>query len=506
MSYFLVPNRTEDANFLDKVGDRIPAGKGMHDVQLLVVDRQNPNRICDIGEQGEIYVRASGLAEGYLGLGEYTKEKFITNWFVSSEHWISKEEQKLKSSGFLEPWRQCYKGPRDRLYRSGDLGHYTSAGDVECTGRADNQVKIRGFRIELGEIDSFLSQHQVVRENVTLVRRDENEEHTLVSYIVPELRNWPQWLEGMGCSDQDEGKSMVGMLRKFSTLRDDLRKHLKSKLPVYAVPSVIIPLDRMPLNPNGKVDRPALPFPTAEELRAAQPARDGTNTEQLTQSEKDLAAIWSEVLRIPAEAISAEDSFFDLGAHSLSAQRMLFQVRKKHGNIDVLLKSIYDYPTLRGFASEIDRAKDPTGRVLQFDKLTAEKHLGRAEHYSKDAKDLIAQLPLRFRSSNLENSKRLTVFLTGATGFLGSFVMANLLSRSDIDVRLIAHVRDSDHDRAHARLLNTCKAYGLWSDTWSSRLEIVTGDLEKDRLGISEQKWETLKEDVDIIIANGAKV
>ena len=123
-------------------------------MQLLVVDRvsleQGKPRLCGVAEQGEIFVRAGGLAEGYLGSDELSNQKFIPNFFLENPNiWQEDEQRSLDSVGQQEAWRKFWKGPRDRLYRSGDLGRYTESGDVECTGRADNQVKIRGFRIEL---------------------------------------------------------------------------------------------------------------------------------------------------------------------------------------------------------------------------------------------------------------------------------------------------------------------------------------------------------------------
>jgi len=100
------------------------------------------------------------------------------------------------------------------MYRSGDLGRYTPTGDVECVGRADDQVKIRGFRIELGEIDKYLSDREMVMDNVTLVRRNKDEEQTLVSYIVPGMQKWAQWLELKGESDDNSGEGLQGRLRR----------------------------------------------------------------------------------------------------------------------------------------------------------------------------------------------------------------------------------------------------------------------------------------------------
>lgn len=183
VSYYELPSATEAPDFLDTLGEVIPAGRGMNNVQLLVVDREDRNKICEPGKSGEIYVRAGGLAEEYLGLPDQTSTKFVDNWFVNSSKWVEEDKKKVEAQGAAEPWREFYKGPRDRLYRSGDLGHYGPDGNVHCTGRVDNQVKIRGFRIELGEIDSHLAAHPLVRENVTLLKRDAYEEPTLVSKL-----------------------------------------------------------------------------------------------------------------------------------------------------------------------------------------------------------------------------------------------------------------------------------------------------------------------------------
>lgn len=130
VSYYEIPSRATNPEYLDKMGNVIPAGKGMKDVQFIIVDRENCNRVCEVGEIGEIYVRAGGLAEGYLGSDELTKTKFVDSWFVDNSKWIEADQKIAKA----EPWREFYKGPRDRMYRSGDLGRYTETGDVECVG------------------------------------------------------------------------------------------------------------------------------------------------------------------------------------------------------------------------------------------------------------------------------------------------------------------------------------------------------------------------------------
>ena len=186
VSYYEIPPKMIDPGFLDKLKDTVPSGIGMLNVQILIVDRQNRNRLCQVGEVGEIYVRAAGLAEGYKDDQALNDQKFLQNWFVDNDRWVEADQKHNKD----EKWRRYFKGPRDRLYRTGDLGRYLPSGDMECSGRADDQVKIRGFRIELGDIDKNLGQHVLVRDCRTLVRRDRNEEPTLVSYVVVELKEW----------------------------------------------------------------------------------------------------------------------------------------------------------------------------------------------------------------------------------------------------------------------------------------------------------------------------
>lgn len=120
VSYFQIPSRSRDPHFLDKMTEVIPAGRGMHDVQLLVVNREDRTKQCNIGEIGEIYVRAGGLAEGYLGeeLAELTRTKFVENWFIEPRKWNEDDKKRVAQLKARQPWRDYYKGPRDRLYRS----------------------------------------------------------------------------------------------------------------------------------------------------------------------------------------------------------------------------------------------------------------------------------------------------------------------------------------------------------------------------------------------------
>jgi L-aminoadipate-semialdehyde dehydrogenase len=504
VSYYEVPSRSEAPDFLDSLGEVIPAGRGMNNVQLLVVNREDRNKMCAPGESGEIYVRAGGLAEEYLGLPDLTGTKFVDNWFVDPSTWVDQDKKRVENQSEPEPWRQFYKGPRDRLYRSGDLGHYGPDGNVHCTGRVDSQVKIRGFRIELGEIDSHLAAHPLVRENVTLLKRDAYEEPTLVSYIVPEMKRWYQWLEERGAQDNDTDTSMVGMLKRFKYLRDDVREHLKKKLPAYAVPSVLVPLIRFPLNPNGKIDRPALPFPEPTQLAAAGARRPSQLGKTLTDTEKAVAQIWANLLGdrgVTADSISDSDSFFDLGGHSIIAQQLLLKIRQQWKDIDVPMNIIFQFPTLRGFSANVDQALDPIG--LRLDTAEAIEDDPEDEDYSADARELAQKLS-DFKTKNpLQPGQEIHSFLTGATGFLGAYVLRDLLSRPG---KVTVLVRAKDSDAALDRIRDTCQAYGIWDDSWTSRLTSVVGDLEKTNFGLSPDTWNELADSLDVVIHNGALV
>ncbi|CAI4213411.1 unnamed protein product [Parascedosporium putredinis] len=477
VSFYEIPSKAKDPEALDNLPDIIPVGQGMNNVQLLVLDRDNKSRMCDVGEQGELFIRAGGLATGYLGDDEtirsLNESKFLMNWFVDNDVWQKKYEEKVAANG-KQPWMEFYKGPRDRIYRSGDLGRVRPDGNVECTGRVDNQVKIRGFRIELGEIDTHLSRHPFIRENVTVVRRDENEEPKLVSYIVPEAKRWFQHLQESGKPvNEAEDDSMIGMFKKFRSLSDDCKSFLKTKVPQYAVPTMFIPLTRMPLNPNGKIDKPALPFPSKETDLALLARRPSQGYHSMTETQKRVAAIWASVIpNRTARMFVPESNFFEEGGHSILAQQMLFNIRKEWKDIDVPMSVIFQSQTLGEFATEIDRALDPTGLRLDVPRALAS-------------------------GSN-------TVFLTGATGFLGSYILRELLSQPE--TRVIAHARGKDAASAVARIETISKAYGNWSEDWRSRIEAVTGDISKQNLGLSKADWDRVAAEADVIIHNGAQV
>ncbi|KAG0372954.1 large subunit of alpha-aminoadipate reductase, partial [Mortierella sp. AD032] len=386
-------------------------------------------------------------------------------------------------------------GRRDRLYRTGDLGRYRPDGNVECSGRADDQVKIRGFRIELGEIDTHLSQHPLVRENVTLVRRDKNEEQTLVSYFIPVAPSEDE----IFMSSADEGRREDGSenKRRYRRLIRDIREWLKVKLPAYSVPSVFVPLVRMPLTPNGKVDKNALPFP------------DTPHSIQLA-----IHTIWKQLLPSSPTWIPLTENFFDLGGHSILATRLIFEVRRVCC-VDVPLNLVFREPTIGGMAKEVSRVSldalqlDVDGPVDEQEKAAAAEEEEQIFDYSGDFEELRrteiqAEYPLIARPDKVDYQ---TFFLTGATGFLGAFILSNLLVNNPA-AKVICLVRASTTDKALDRVRSCGQTHLIWNEEWvtSGRLSVVMGDLAQDQFGLSTEAWELCCNTVDIIVHNGALV
>lgn len=528
VSYFEIPSVAEKPTFLATQKDVMPAGQGMIDVQLLVVNRNERTATCAVGEVGEIYVRSGGLSEGYLGPPEVTAEKFVSNFLAPDFQF----PDTIKDSAEGQFW----KGVRDRMYRTGDLGRYLPDGTVECTGRADDQVKIRGFRIELGEIDLHLSRHQHVRENVTLVRRDKDEEKVLVSYFVP--GSGASALQEASESEDDEStsapaaaKDLVRGMRRHRLLIKDIRDHLKKKLPAYSVPTLFVPLSKMPLNPNGKIDKPALPFPDTalanaamtssknRGLKRAGAAGDVSTSTELSPTEKTICSLFEELLPSCPRPVPTDESFFDLGGHSILATRLVFSMRKAFV-VNVPLGVVFDSPSVQGLAQQIDKLRQSD---LQLDSGAANSSTDQSskgadtnakdanlddEEYSKDVNNLAASLPDSFVSGTEGPAKTgQVVLLTGGTGFLGIYVLRDLVSRSQVR-KVVVHVRSKDAAAAMERLRQIGQARNCWEEDWvlQGRVEVVVGDLASERLGLGRSDWSRLAQEVDAVIHNGAVV
>ncbi len=212
-----------------------------------------------------------------------------------------------------------------RLYRTGDLGRLRADGAIEFMGRRDVQVKIRGYRVEPGEVAAMLESHPAVGSAAVVAVADGGE-HRLVGYLVPEAGAAPRVA--------------------------DLRGFLRHRLPEYMVPSALVSLDALPVTPNGKLDRAALPAPR----RGREPT--GGYVAPRSEIEQQIAAVWCEILGV--DRVGARDNFFDLGGHSLLATRAASRMRGRSG-ISLPVQAVFLYPTVAELAEEIERIRWAAG-------------------------------------------------------------------------------------------------------------------------------------------------
>lgn len=489
VSYLDIPAIETHPSYLSRQKDIMPAGKGMKNVQLLVINKCGV--LASIGEVGEIHVRSGGLAEGYLNLPEISAEKFVSNPFQPEGKTIDAKNL---------PY---FTGARDRMYRTGDLGRYQPDGSVECTGRADDQVKIRGFRIELGEIDMHLSQNPHIRENVTLVRRDKNEEMTIVTYFVP----------------------IAALIDDYGSLLSEVRNFLKKKLPSYAIPTVFVPLSRMPLTPNGKVDKLSLPFP---DTALAYSNHSPQSNDTLSSLELTIQDIWAKLLGIDKKAIGLSSDFFDLGGHSITATRLVFEIRKAFA-VDAPLGIVYRAPTLKKMSTEVryilgDDLSISGARVVgSNDDISTIRHNAQQSSESlapaiEEIVDYAADLalvddtliavngmPIISTSSIIKRATCPRFFLTGVTGFLGAFILEALF-KTHPSAEVWCLVRANGSEAAHSRIIDNCKRHLINTDTWAQQVHGLAGDLASVNFGLSTDIWSKICEVIDIIIHNGALV
>jgi amino acid adenylation domain-containing protein len=254
-----------------------------------------------IGVTGELYIGGESLARGYLHRPDLTAERFIRNPFQRGR---GAGEQGAGSRGEI----------KERLYRTGDLVRYQADGNIEFLGRIDNQVKIRGFRIELSEIEAALTQHPQVRDAVVLAREDKPSIKSLAAYIIPELTQ---------------------------PTSNELRLFLKSKLPSYMVPASFTVLEALPITPNGKVDRRALPVPEFEFDESTGFVSPHTHTQEV------LAKIWRDVLVL--KQVGIHDNFFELGGDSIISMQII--AKANQAGLKLTPKQLFQHQTIAELAA-----------------------------------------------------------------------------------------------------------------------------------------------------------
>jgi amino acid adenylation domain-containing protein len=306
----------------------IPIGRPLTTVGLYVLDAQL--QPVPIGVAGELFVGGTGLARGYMNRPDLTAERFVPNPFVHCRLQIA--DCRLADSAICN----LQSAICNRLYRTGDRVRYQGDGQLVYLGRLDHQIKIRGFRIELGEIEATLSQHPAVQAAAVVFHERRLEDRYLVAYVVPTTD------EGRWTKDESGASSFV---HRPSSMANELRAFLQTRLPEYMIPLVFVSLDSLPRTSQGKVNRRALPVP--EELPAA---HDGHFTPPRTPDEELLAGIWASVLGRPQVGVDA--NFFALGGHSLLATRIIARLREQL-QVELPLRALFETPTVAGLAEQV---------------------------------------------------------------------------------------------------------------------------------------------------------
>ncbi|HET7500116.1 MAG TPA: amino acid adenylation domain-containing protein, partial [Kofleriaceae bacterium] len=342
--------------------------------------------------------------------------------------------------------------PGARMYRTGDRCSVLPSGDIEFLGRVDHQVKLRGLRIELGEIEDAIDRHPAVHDSVVVLTSPHDEQRRrLVAYWVA---------------------------RPSVTVDvNELRASLRDWLPEYMIPGQFIELEALPLLTSGKVNRAALPSPDVAALEA--PVR--TVGVPRTELEAIVAAAFGRVLGIAEPRI--DDDFFQLGGHSLLATRLVLELRRVLAR-DVPLGAITRAPTVARLAALLGGAPPEDLRATLLADATPP--------------------PLDVAPIQDPRSPMRAVLVTGATGFVGAFLVHELLRRTEAVVHCL--VRGANPHEARRRLLEAQARHGLSHSSVATRLVAVPGDLEQPRLGLDDDRYESLATAMDTIFHSGAAV
>lgn len=488
-------------------------GKQIPGVEFYIVNLESPEMaLVPVGETGEVYVGGPVVGRGYLNMPDKTAERFVPNPFSTDPNF-------------------------SRLYRTGDLGRLLPNGHLEILGRCDFMVKIRGYSVVLGAIETALAKHPKLSSAVVLaVGSEGSKDKKLVAYVVP--TNW---------HDAPSASSV--------------RAFLKDHVPPYAIPSMFCVIDALPVAATaaGKLDRKKLPpHESAPRLRAFSEDlthnNDASQPQQQQQqskgqrlapqnfTEQAILDIWAELLELPPEELSATDSFFEVGGHSLLATKLVGLVNTKFGlepeGLNII--QVMEDPTIRGMADLVlqkqqggSAISSSTTSTKVVDLITEGSSLDPSIYPFPTRK---GDTMSRFRLEATALMSPRVVFLTGATGYLGAHILAELLQTG---VTVLALARANTNEAAKDRILKTLKKYhlldGLESRTTSTnnqpgnqenqspqlhdenhddhherlvdtKLVAVAGDFSKPLLGMDNMQFKSLALEIDSIIHCGAEV
>ncbi|MEE8056391.1 MAG: amino acid adenylation domain-containing protein [Pseudomonadales bacterium] len=445
-------------NTIENSWSSIPYGKPLPKQQMWVYDYAM--RPCPDNVIGRIFIGGIGLATGYWRDAEKTSTKFVIHPVTG-----------------------------DKLYDTGDIGRYTADGDIQMLGREDNQIKIRGHRVELGEIEAVLRQHQDISQCAVLPTVD-------VSLLGASTT-------GIGTLDNRQLAAYIELEGQSKHEFDNkaLQDYLSLYLADYMIPRYLVPVDRIPLSSNGKIDHNALSRLLddlgEEERDIIKPRND---------IEQSIYDAWMSII-VDCE-VSVTDNFFELGGDSVLATVLVREINETLSSFELEMHELFENLTVE------DLAKLYEQRLASNAESTEEaQESGPQPNNRKHLLDDIQKAEDFFNRLNFSTdvSSRISspeaLLITGATGWIGTHLVAELLLSTDADLYCLVRSKNSESQCQVDRLLDNMRDIGVNThSSWRSRLFPILGDLSQPQLGLQASDWQLLVEKVDAIYHFGASL
>lgn len=439
---------------IDKEASYCPVGPPMEPDHIYVLNEKGQK--VDDGVSGELFVGGSLLARGYLNLPETTAKAFLPDPFDST--------------------------PGARMYRTGDTARMLPSGVLEITGRVGAMIKIRGYSVVPSKVENAIVEQLAVRQ-CAVVAQGDGLDRQLVAYIVHDK--------------EDPGDRPVLTIAEAG-YSPAARRVLSATLAQYMIPALWVELDELPTHEvSGKVDLKRLPPPSAVNSRPQTPV-GGKRPDRDTAIKMDaIAEAWAASLNVPISAVTKDHSFFDLGGHSLSLADLASRLSRNYGFPISVARLVVD-PTLQGHLEALRAARDGHTAAIQADLPAI---LRKDSVLPEDIK------PSTTPMCALRDAK--TVLLTGATGFLGAFLLNDLVQNTSAKIVCLVRFNDPEKDdrpTGISRLRRNLLDMGIWQDSILDRIEVIPGNLSRKRFGLSPDAFEELAVRVDVIVHAGATV
>jgi amino acid adenylation domain-containing protein/thioester reductase-like protein len=442
-------------DMLDKDTPFCPVGPPMDPEHTYILDESGQK--VKPGDSGELFVGGSLLAREYLNLPESTAKAFIPDPFDPT--------------------------PGNRMYRTGDLAKMLPSGLLEITGRVGHMLKIRGYSVVPGKVENTILE-QLTVSHCAVVAHGEGLERQLVAYIV---------------HDKGEARDRTVLTINESGYSPVARRTLEKSLAQYMIPALWVELDEIPTHEvSGKVDLKRLPASPTPKSRSQTPVINNIKNKRHTEINIEaIAETWAASLDTPLSAVTPDHDFFDLGGHSLTIADLASKLSKTFG-FPVPVARLVQNPTLEGHLEVVRSARDGRIAAVQAD-LPA---VLRAD----------SVLPEDIQPSGAKMcplNEANTILLTGVTGFLGAFLLSELLETTSAHIICLVRFNDpseDSHSAAIARIRTNLLDLGLWKDSILDRIEALPGNLSHKRLGLSPDAFNELAGRIQVILHAGATV